>query len=433
MSHPALYPDPVTRSALTIAPRAMVLLLVAVGCGLGAMFLDPGLAAVALLAAAGGLAALALVTAALRARATVAQSGMTAQIAKFIEHDAAPSFTTDAAGEIGAQNRAAIERFGTRKGQTLAQALREVFADPAAILFRLQARAEAAGAAREDLVTRRGHVRLTVHRVGETAFLWRLEDMAERAIGGRGAETISIPMLTASRSGTILFMNEALRRITGERVKTLDRIFTDLPVRSGEEHEIAGAEGPLRALVTEVEGPGGRREMYFLPASEAALPQGADPTAFETLPEALVRMGADGMIRDVNRAARAWLGEDAAGQPLGTLLEGLGRPVADWLADAAAGRGTDRPEILRLHRGDQDLYLQVTLARTSDQGRRGLVAILSDATQLKTLEAQFVQSQKMQAIGQLAGGIAHDFNNLLTAISGHCDLLLLRHDRTDPD
>jgi len=62
-----------------------------------------------------------------------------------------------------------------------------------------------------------------------------------------------------------------------------------------------------------------------------------------------------------------------------------------------------------------------------------LIAVLNDATELKTLEAQFVQGQKMQAVGQLAGGVAHDFNNLLTAISGHCDLLLLRHDQSDPN
>ncbi len=55
-----------------------------------------------------------------------------------------------------------------------------------------------------------------------------------------------------------------------------------------------------------------------------------------------------------------------------------------------------------------------------------------DVTEKKSLEQQFVQSQKMQAVGQLAGGIAHDFNNLLTAIIGFCDLLLLRHKPGDP-
>ena len=433
MSHPALYPDPVSRAALSVAPRAVMLLFAAALCAGAAIAVEGTLGAVALLSAGGGLAALALFTGVLGARAKVERGGINTHIASFIEHDASPSFTTDAAGEVETQNRAALDRFGTRKGQTLARALREVFADPAAVLYRLQNRAEAAGAAREDLVTRRGHVRLSVHRVGETAFLWRLEDMAERAIGGRGAETISIPMLTASRTGTVLFMNEALRRLVGERVKTVDRIFADLPVRPGEEHQILGAEGPVRALVSEVEGPGGRREIYLLPATGRDMLPGADPTAFETLPVALLRLTPDGTIAEINRAARALIGDTAAGLPLGTVLEGLGRPVSEWIGDAMAGRGTDRPEVLHLRHEEREVFLQVTLTRTTEGGRPGLIATLSDATQFKTLEAQFVQSQKMQAIGQLAGGVAHDFNNLLTAISGHCDLLLLRHDKKDPD
>lgn len=62
----------------------------------------------------------------------------------------------------------------------------------------------------------------------------------------------------------------------------------------------------------------------------------------------------------------------------------------------------------------------------------GTVLHFIDMREKKSLEAQFVQSQKMQAVGQLAGGIAHDFNNLLTAMIGFCDLLLLRHKPGDP-
>jgi nitrogen-specific signal transduction histidine kinase len=54
------------------------------------------------------------------------------------------------------------------------------------------------------------------------------------------------------------------------------------------------------------------------------------------------------------------------------------------------------------------------------------VTVFRDTTDLKTLETQLQQAQKMEAIGTLAGGIAHDFNNILGGILGYAELAKMK-------
>ncbi len=347
--------------------------------------------------------------------------------------DASPCFATDDIGQIVYQNETAVERFGDRDAATLVSVLKTHFAAPEAVLYRLQNRAGHQGRAREDLVTRRGHLRLSVHKVAEAQFLWRLEEFQERVATARGGDTLSLPMLVANKAGVVLFCNDAARRLVAGRPKRLEDVFSTDRLHSGEEVVINAASGPMRAILAEVEGPGERREVYLLPVA-ARNDNRAEMTDFEELPVALMKFAPDGALIAANRAARELVQVEAvSGGMAHEMFEGLGRPVSEWLADIVAERLPGGSEVLRAHGAEADAFLQITLRRIVEFGRPGVLAVLQDATKLKTLEAQFVQSQKMQAIGQLAGGVAHDFNNLLTAISGHCDLLLLRHGRDDTD
>jgi len=68
-----------------------------------------------------------------------------------------------------------------------------------------------------------------------------------------------------------------------------------------------------------------------------------------------------------------------------------------------------------------------------DEGQQAFVmGTIQDITERKQLQAQLLQAQKMEAVGQLAGGVAHDFNNRLQTILGLCEFLLANIEAGDP-
>ena len=73
-------------------------------------------------------------------------------------------------------------------------------------------------------------------------------------------------------------------------------------------------------------------------------------------------------------------------------------------------------------RGGQERLLEINAVRIEWQHTPAILCFVRDITEIKKMEQQLLQSQKMQAIGTLAGGIAHDFNNILAAMLGYTEL-----------
>ncbi len=352
-------------------------------------------------------------------------------LSDFIAEDIIASFVTDDDGALLYANRVARQRCDGWVTDTLAGSLKPIFANPAPILHRLKVAATQNKAAREDVVTRKGHVRVSVHQMGDARLIWRLEDVIDNHTTLRSTGP-QLPLVMLGRGDAILSMNDAARKLVGRRIKSLDRLFAKLPFISGERTKISTETGSVHVIPCDVDAGASRRALYLLPAPDQ--PPGEGWQAIEELPVPLVRVSPEGDVLAFNSSALMLVGDELReGVLLSEMMEGLGRSIRDWLHDTIHGRAGQNSEFLRLTRDDKEVFVQVTMNRVQGADGPALIAVLSDATELKTLEAQFVQSQKMQAIGQLAGGVAHDFNNLLTAISGHCDLLLLRHDQGDPD
>jgi PAS domain S-box-containing protein len=145
----------------------------------------------------------------------------------------------------------------------------------------------------------------------------------------------------------------------------------------------------------------------------------------------------EGKFTSVNRA-----GEQITGY---THEECLSLNIADTIAPEHVNRARDMRtkklagekvtayEVNLLAKDGKRIAVEVNTKLILQDGVPvGVQGIARDVTDRKLLEDQLRQSQKMEAIGQLAGGVAHDFNNLLTAINGYSGLALQKMDDNHP-
>jgi two-component system, cell cycle sensor histidine kinase and response regulator CckA len=306
---------------------------------------------------------------------------------------------------------------------------------------------------------------------------WRIDDVtqqhtADRAIREEREKLIDftdnapVGFFSVDEKGRFVFANATFARWIGEDLKTLlehGSLHTYLadPPAGARPYDLVEKNRPRQVVEVRMKGPGGKtflasvnqvvvqeeggqvrtRAVVHDLTSESEMRQALKASEdrfqrfFEEAPLGILQVNNQGVIVDCNNAFASMID-----LPVGNLesrefrsfIQEEDREKAVFaLERLAKGYEIGGPfEVVLSGNKGKKVVAQMYARKFRDSDN--IVLHFIDVSERKTLEVQFVQSQKMQAIGQLAGGIAHDFNNLLTAIIGFCDLLLLRHKPGDP-
>lgn len=264
-----------------------------------------------------------------------------------------------------------------------------------------------------------------------TLATWLDHDLAQVGSGGLG-----LPDILAGEGASLV---RSIAPAPGDvKVHMLD---LDLRTRSGQTlpvkllHKVAyGADGAV----------GSSRTIVINRARDATMGDSLRAAEvrfarfFNNSPLGIATVDATGRVMRENPifarlAASVPMAEDGV-RRLTDLVTGEARAELAAALSKAAGGASDVPphELQLAGSGTRWARFFVAPVDETEDGGEAAIVYAFETTEQRQLQAEYTQSQKMFAIGQLAGGVAHDFNNVLQAISGHADLLLLTHKPSDP-
>ena len=160
---------------------------------------------------------------------------------------------------------------------------------------------------------------------------------------------------------------------------------------------------------------------------------------FYASPDSILIVGRDGTILGANDAAAHLLevpfADRARGLDLISRLEDASQMMLIYLL-SSIGSPAARParnELKLITHGSGVRQLEIAHATTEWGGVAALQIIARDVTEMRQLEEQYRQSQRMETVGQLTAGIAHDFSNVLSIINAYSALLLHTVEEGDPN
>jgi PAS domain S-box-containing protein len=226
-------------------------------------------------------------------------------------------------------------------------------------------------------------------------------DMPVLMVTGAGSEEVAVEALTHGISDYVIKGSQAVY------LETIPRAISKLLESARLKREKEAAEQALKM-------------------SEARY-----RTLLESMPVSVLELDLSGRILSANASGLAIIGPDLVANPSSRGVVGIldtedQDRIARLLSLAAGGNA----QIFEFSiQPDDEIhhYAGGFQPVVSDSGNvEKLICTFQDISPIKRLETQLLQSQKMEAVGQLTGGIAHDFNNLLAIIQSNIDVLELK-------